>query len=88
MTFASMNFLCKSELRRAVIAGQPVVLFNPEHQLPAINGTARVVGPWPRTAAPVEEITDKHGKKKQRERIAGWHADVKVRDMRIVEVLN
>ena len=103
MTLASMNFLTKSELRRAVAQGMPVILFNTEHQVPAINGTHRVHGPWPRTAVPIEDVPVSRDKAtaccrcdlrhtedgklvRQRQRIIPWHADVKVVDMRVVEV--
>jgi hypothetical protein len=90
MTFlSSMNFLRKSDLRRAVAQGTPVILFDPSNQFPAINGRALVTGPWPRTAPPVEELTTYHGGRKivkQRERVIPWHADVLVNEMRIVGV--
>jgi hypothetical protein len=101
MTLASMNFLTRSAFCRAVKEGAPIVLFNTEHQVPAINGPHRVVGPWPRTAAPVEDIPvcgagrfsalarrDEQGRLiKARERVLSWHVDVRVEDMRVVEVL-
>jgi hypothetical protein len=82
--------LTKSQLRLAVAQGASIILFNPEHQVPAVNGVARVYGPWERTPAPVEDIPAKPargGRKKPRERLAAWHADVRVEDMRIVAVM-
>jgi hypothetical protein len=85
--FASMNFLSKSAFRRAVLLEQvPVVLWSPVQGVPAINGPVRVTGPWPGTRPPVEEIRGKDRRAHQRERVVGWHADVVVSEMRIVEV--
>ena len=100
--FASCNFLSKSAFRKAVADGLPVVLFSPELKLPAINGPAIVVGPWERTAAPIEDIEvprrvavdhsdvrrTKDGKHyvRQRQRLNVWRAEVEVRDMRVVAI--
>jgi hypothetical protein len=87
--FASMNFLRKTDFKRAVQTGLPVVVYSPVQTMPAINGPARVEGPWPGTKPPVDEVTAYSGGqriKKPRERVTSWHADVVVRDMRIVEV--
>jgi hypothetical protein len=62
------------------------VLYNPTLGVPAINGPAHVFGPWPGTRPPVEELKDKRGRLKPREALIGWHAEVRVKDMRIVEV--
>ena len=90
MTFmSSTNFLRKSELRRAALSGMPIVLYSPEQAMPAINGVMRVVGPWPGTRPPVEDIKDYRSScrcTKPRERVTPWHADVVVREMQIMEV--
>ena len=44
--FSSMNFTSKSELRRAVAAGLPVVLWAPIAGMPVITGQVRCQGPW------------------------------------------
>ena len=67
--FSSTNFSTKRELKQAVAAGLPVVLWAPIAGMPAITGRIRCCGPW------------------QPECGRGWHADVVVRDMRIVAVL-
>ena len=85
--YASMNFLTKSALRQAIAAGSPVVLYSPVLEMPAINGCTRCEGPWPGTPPPVEDIRDQHGRTKPRERVLSWHAEVRVKDMRVVAVL-
>ena len=70
--FASTNFSSKRELRQAVAAGIPVVLWAPIAGMPAITGRIRCCGPWPDSQVCVR---------------GGWRADVVVKDMRIVEVL-
>lgn len=88
MTFlSSSNFLTVNAFKRAIAQGLPIVLFNPEQQVPAINGRCRVTGPWPRTGVPVEEVKAKPRGTKQRERLIPWRADVEVMDMRVVRVL-
>ena len=87
--FASINFLRKNDFKQAVQAGQSVVLYSPTQAMPAINGPARVEGPWPGTRPPIDAVTayrGGHSVKKPRERLVSWHADVWVRDMRIVAV--
>ena len=89
--YASMNFITKSELRKAVLKQLPVVLISPELGAVAVNGRERVEGPWPGTRPPLEEIRAKRcrgGKTKLRERVKPWHADVLCQDARIVEVLS
>ena len=90
MTFlSSMNYLRKRDFLQAVAQGEPVILFDPSNQFPAINGRALVTGPWPHTAPPVEDLTTYRGGHKivkQRERVTAWHADVVVNEMRIVGV--
>jgi hypothetical protein len=102
--FSSLNFLSKSAFRKAVADGLPVVLFSPDTKLPAINGPAIVEGPWPRTAAPVEDIEvsrraargregahlSEDGKRylKPRQKLNSWRAEVEVRDMRVVAVIH
>jgi hypothetical protein len=88
MTFLpSLNFLTRNAFKRAIAQGTPIVLFNPEQQVPAINGRCRVTGPWPRTGVPVEEVPARPRGKKVRERLTPWQADVEVMDMRVVRVL-
>ena len=88
MTFLpSLNFLTRNAFKRAIAQGVPVVLFNPEQQVPAINGRCRVEGPWPHTGVPVEEVKAKPRGTKPRERLTAWQADVEVMDMRVVRVL-
>lgn len=70
--FSSTNFSTKRELKQAVAAGLPVVLWAPIAGMPAITGCVRCCGPWPEVGARMR---------------GGWKADVVVRDMRIVEVL-
>jgi len=84
-----MNFLSKSQLRQAVQAGLPVILYSPIMGMPAVNNLERVEGPWPGTPVPVEVIPDsKHSNRpKPRQRIKPWHAEVLVEDMRIVAVV-
>jgi len=86
--YASMNCLSKSAFRKAVLEqGLPVVLWHPELAIPAINGPHRVEGPWPGTRPPVEEIRTRGERRTHpRQKLLTWHADVVVRDMRIVEV--
>ena len=99
--FASLNFLSKSAFKRAVADGLPIVLFSPDLKLPAVNGPARVEGPWPRTAAPIEDLPCAETRRfatptahrapdgklvKPRERVKPWYADVEVRDMRVTIV--
>ena len=69
--FSSLNCKTKSEFRAAVAAGVPIMLWSPIMEMPAITGRARCQGPWPDSEA------------RQR---GGWHADVVVKDARIVEV--
>lgn len=87
--YASVNFLSKSHLRRAVAAGELVILYSPAIPMPAVNGLERVEGPWPGTVTPVEDIPNPrdHGRLHPRQRIKPWHAEVRVQDMRVVEVL-
>ena len=66
-----MNFSSKGELKRAVAAGLPVILWSLTMQFPAITGHARIEGPWP----------DRDARRR-----GGWRAEVTVRDMQIVEV--
>ena len=70
--FSSMNFASKRELKQAVAAGLPVVLWAPIAGMPVVTGRARCTGPWPETGTRM---------------CGGWKADVVVRDMRIVAVL-
>jgi hypothetical protein len=88
--YASMNFIRKSDFRAAVRAGLPVVLYSPEMAVPAVNNLERVEGPWPGTRPPVEEIKDsrRRGRVKPRERVVPWHAEARVEDMRVVEVVS
>ena len=93
--YASMNFASRSELRKAVEQGLPVVLYSPIQEMPAINGTVRCEGPWPGTRPPVEDVPARGyiqtaegwiRRTRQRMRVHGWHAYVTVKDMQIVEV--
>ena len=84
--FASTNFLSKSAFRQAALNGLPVVLWSPMMGVPAVNGTARVEGPWPGTRPPVECVRGKDRRQHTRQRVVGWHADVVVSEMRILEV--
>lgn len=77
MTYASVNFPTSTAFKKAVETGQPVVLFNPELQIPAINGVVTVHGPWDLTRHDKETRSKQHG----------WRATVRVRDMVPVEVL-
>jgi hypothetical protein len=100
--YASINFLSKSALVRAVAAGEPIILYSPTMLVPAINGMERVEGPWPGTKPPVELIPDtKHSvngivvndaqgrcmRMKPRECVMPWHAEVRVQDMRVTDVM-
>jgi hypothetical protein len=69
--FSSMNFSSKGDLKRAVAAGMPIMLWSPVLQMPAITGKVRCTGPWPDSTARLR---------------GGWKADVMVKDARIVEV--
>jgi len=71
--YSSCNFLTKSDFRRAVSQGAPVVLYSPILETPAINGLAYVTGPWEKDSLRVQKT---------------WHAKVHVKDMKIVEVVN
>ena len=89
-SYASQNFLTRRAFKQAVAQGLPIVLFSPDHQIPAINGPARVCGPWPGTKLPVDPVLDRaHGRActKPRERLISWHLDVLVLDMRVVAVV-
>lgn len=44
--FSSMNFASKRELKQAVAAGLPVVLWAPIAGMPVVTGRARCQGPW------------------------------------------
>lgn len=77
MTYASVNFPTSGAFKRAVRAGEPVLLFNPDLQMPAINGVVTVQGPWDLT----RHDTDPNRK------LHGWRATVRVQDMVPVEVL-
>lgn len=46
--YASMNFMTKSELRKAVQEQRPVVLVSPTLGAVAVNGREYVEGPWQR----------------------------------------
>ena len=46
--FVSTNFSTKTEFRRAVQAGLPVVAYSPIMEMPAVTGRVRVEGPWER----------------------------------------
>ena len=85
--YASVNFLSRAALRRAVAGNQPVVLYSPTLTVPAINGTEIVEGPWPGTPAPVEDLVVQR-KAHPRQRLKPWRAHVRVQDMRVVEVLS
>jgi len=87
--YASVNCLSKSEFCRLVSAGVPVVLYSPIIPMPAVNGLERVEGPWPGTVPPVEDIPNPrdHGRLHPRQRVRPWHAEVRVRDMFVVEVV-
>jgi hypothetical protein len=69
--FCSTNYLTKSEFRRAVQQGAPVVLYSPILETPAINGPSHVCGPWEKDSLRIQK---------------GWHAEVFVKDMRVVVV--
>ena len=69
--FSSVNFANKGELKRAVAAGAPIMLWSPVMEMPAITGKVRCTGPWPETGVRVR---------------CGWKADVTVKDARVVEV--
>ena len=88
--YASVNFLSKSQLRQAVAAAEPVILYSPAIPMPAVNGLAYVEGPWPGTKPPVEDIPNprEHGRLRPRVRVKAWHAEVRVEDMRIVAVVS
>jgi len=89
MMYASVNYLSKSALRRAVAAGEPVVLYSPVMGMPAVNNRERVEGPWPGTKPPVEDIPNprNHGLMHPRQRVKLWRAEVLVEDMHVVEVV-
>lgn len=82
MYYASVDFPRRSALRRAVSDGVAVTLFNPELQVPAVNGIVTVVGPW---SLPKYESRDPGFFTSGSHH--GWQARVRVRDMRVVEVL-
>jgi hypothetical protein len=101
--YASTNFLSKSAFAKAVVAGKPIILYSPTMLIPAINGMERVEGPWPGTKPPVELIPDtghsangivvndaqgRRMRMKPRECVMPWHAEVRVEDMRVVEVMS
>ena len=84
MYYASTDFLRRATFVNAVRDGlAPVVLFNPDLNLPAIEGVVTVVGPWAvarrETQASNFLINDHH---------CGWQARCRVHDMQVVEVLN
>lgn len=70
--YASTDFRTKREFCRAVAEGQPIILYSPVMQMPAINGPAMVTGPW---NPPLWRGREK-----------GWTAQVEVKDMRVVAV--
>ena len=86
--YASMNFPTKRDFRRAVAEGQPIVLYSPVMQMPAINGVVTVEGPWPERSTAGPTVPRLLGTREARWRTAlkGWTAQVRVQDMRIVEV--
>ncbi len=72
--YASTNFQTKRDFKQAIRAGAEVILYSPELETPAINGRETVVGPW----GAALDVKARHHK--------GWHAHVRVKDMRVVEV--
>ena len=45
--YASIDFTTKTELRRAIQAGQTVVAYSPTLGMAAVTGRAKIEGPWP-----------------------------------------
>jgi hypothetical protein len=77
MYFANQNFQRRSAFLKAVRDGLPVVLFNPDIEMPAINGEVTVQGPWDVTKWDGDATNQPHG----------WRARVRVQDMRVQAVL-
>ena len=70
--YASVNFTRKSELRAALAKGMPVILYSPVQGAPAFTGVVRCEGPWPEP-----DVRCRH-----------WYADVRVKDMQVMEVVH
>ena len=95
--YLNLNFTTKSELRQAVAAGLPIILYSPVQGMPAITGRVRAEGPWPGTIPPVEMVKTHNALRgvrnergalvKPREQLKPWHAEVEVHDMQVVRVV-
>lgn len=80
--YASIDFATKKDFRLAIKQGLPVVCYSPAMGVPAINGKATVIGPWPTkgcSAVGSERLHRNRG-------FSTWQARVDVKDMRIVAV--
>lgn len=79
--FANSNYAKKADFVKAVLAGEPVVLWSPELGVPAINGV-HVVESWSHL-----QVTEYWRAVKRVQDLSGWTCKVRVLDMRVVEVL-
>jgi hypothetical protein len=84
--YASVDFATKKDFRRAVQQGLTVVVYSPTLGMPAVTGTATVVGPWPLTQSPKEEPLIGPKEKRRPRSVPAWMAHVEVKDMRVVAV--
>jgi hypothetical protein len=88
--FSSTNFATKGELKRAIAAGLPVILWSPIAGMPAITGCVQCQGPWPGSTPQRTILPRRKGEEPQLPkhplRISSWTAYVTVKDMRVVEV--
>lgn len=80
--FPNQNFLRKRDFVKAVQQGEPVVLWSPELEMPAINGVVTVES-WSNLRSAEHWV---HGRPVPD--LTGWVCRVRVLDMRVVEVLD
>ena len=81
MYYASVNFLRSAAFAKAVRDGVPVVLFNPELGVPAVEGEVTVVGPWSLSRYESKDRNFLYDNHKH-----GWMVRCRVHEMRITQV--